>query len=52
MDKDEKQLNQNNEWLRFLETGEGNEPYLKKKINSRPKPIHYSIKQRRIYQGK
>ncbi|MHA2403018.1 MAG: hypothetical protein ACXADH_08530 [Candidatus Kariarchaeaceae archaeon] len=50
MDKDIKELNSTNEWLRFLQTGEVGVPYLKEK-NKRAtrKPKYVSAKQRRIY---
>lgn len=49
MDKDN--LNKDNEWLKFLETGKVATPYLKKKLKPRPKTVHVSPKQRRIFNG-
>jgi hypothetical protein len=49
MDKQEEHLNKDNEWLRFLRTGESNDPYLKGKIKPKPKVQYTSAKQRRIF---
>jgi hypothetical protein len=46
------QINEGNEWLEFLNSGEKKTPYLKKagRLKKRPKVMHISAKQRRIYQ--
>ena len=51
MDKDIDELNKDNEWLRFLKTGKSNTPYLLNKIKPRPRVLHVSDKQRRIFNG-
>lgn len=48
MDKDVKRLNENNEWLRFLETGDANPPFLKNKPKTEKKIRHVSNGQRQV----
>jgi hypothetical protein len=53
MSAETEQLNSGNAWLQHLQGGKAGIPYLKKegRLKKKPKVIHVSAKQRRIFNG-